>query len=68
MLGDVKVVLCDLVVALFRLNDVLTKALLTRGIKEQILPAALSGTELYEARRQFNYHTLQRAASSKLSV
>ena len=76
-LGDVRVVPGDLivgdadgivVVAQSRIQDVLTKALQTREIEEKILAAALNGMALSAARQQFNYHTLQRAPSSKLTV
>ncbi|MFS2034249.1 RraA family protein [Polaromonas sp. CT11-55] len=76
-LGDVRVCPGDLVVGdadgivvvpRARLQDVLAKALETRVIEEQILAAALAGTPLAEARKQFKYHTLQRAADSPLAA
>ena len=76
-LGDVRVRQGDLVVgdadgivvvAKERIQDVLTKALDTRVVEQQILAAALSGTPLVEARKQFKYHTLQRASDSPLSA
>ncbi|HEY0885031.1 MAG TPA: RraA family protein [Ramlibacter sp.] len=72
MLGDVRVCPGDLVVGDSdgvvvvpgpRLQEVLTKALETRAVEEQILQAALAGLPLTEARRKFRYHTLQRAAT-----
>lgn len=77
MLGDVRVCPGDLVVGDAdgvvvvprpRLQEVLTKALATRAIEEQILQAALAGLPLAEARRKFRYHTLQRAAESPLGA
>lgn len=70
MLGDVRVCPGDLlmgdgdgivVVPQQRMREVLTKALETRAIEEQILAAALTGQPLSEARKTFRYHTLQRA-------
>lgn len=75
--GDVRVCQGDLVVGdadgivvvpRGRLEAVLTKALETRAVEERILAAVLTGTPLTEARKQFNYHTLQRAADYPLSV
>lgn len=72
-LGDVRACTGDLVVGdadgivvveRARLQDVLSKALATREIEARILAAALDGQPLAEARRHFNYHTLQRAAGS----
>lgn len=75
-LGDVRVCSGDLIVGdadgvvvvpRARLQDVLTKALETRVVEEQILAAALAGMPLVEARKKFKYHTLQRAADSPLA-
>ena len=72
-LGDVRVCPGDLIVGdadgvvavpRERMQEVLTKALATRVVEEQILAAALDGMPLAEARQQFKYHTLQRAADS----
>jgi regulator of RNase E activity RraA len=77
MLGDVRVCPGDLlvgdadglvVVPKARMQDVLTKALETRKVEEQILQAVLAGTPLTEARRKFKYHTLQRAPASPLAA
>ena len=77
MLGDVRVCPGDLVagdadgvvvVPRQRLREVLTKALDTREVEEQILQAALAGLPLTEARKKFKYHTLQRAAASPLAA
>lgn len=77
MLGDVRVCPGDLVVGDAdgvvvvprpRLREVLTKALETRDVEEQILQAALAGLPLTEARKKFRYHTLQRAAKSPLDA
>lgn len=76
-LGDVRVCPGDLVVgdadgivvvARARLQEVLQKALATRVVEAQILASALAGTPLTEARKQFNYHSLQRAADSPLNA
>lgn len=76
-LGDVRVCQGDLVVGdadgivvvpKASIEEVLTKALATRVVEEQILAAALGGMPLVEARKQFKYHTLQRAADSPLSA
>ena len=76
-LGDVRVCPGDLVVGdadgvvvvpRARMQDVLAKAFETRAIEEQILAAALAGMPLVEARKQFKYHTLQRAADSPLAA
>lgn len=76
-LGDVRVCPGDLIVGdvdgivvvpRARLQDVLEKALETRVVEEQILAAALAGMPLAEARKQFKYHTLQRAADSPLAA
>ena len=76
-LGDVRVCPGDLivgdadgivVVARARLQEVLQKALATRVVEEQILASALAGTPLTEARKQFSYHSLQRAADSPLNA
>ena len=76
-LGDVRVCPGDLIVGdpdgivvvpKARIEEVLTKALATRVVEEQILAAALGGMPLVEARKQFRYHTLQRAADSPLSA
>lgn len=77
MLGDVRVCPGDLVVGdadgivvvpQQRMREVLTKALDTRAVEEQILQAALGGLPLTEARKKFKYHTLQRAAASPLAA
>lgn len=77
MLGDVRVVPGDLIVGdadgvvvvpRLRMQEVLTKALKTREIEQQILAAAISGEPLNEARKRFNYHTLQRAPASAVTV
>lgn len=77
MLGDVRVVPGDLVIGdadgivvvpQKRIQDVLTKALQTRKIEEQILSAALKGMPLSEARKQYGYHTLQRAPAGDLAA
>lgn len=76
-LGDVRVCAGDLVagdadgiviVPRDRIEEVLTKALETRAIEERILTAALNGMSLVEARKQFKYHTLQRATDSPLAT
>ena len=76
-LGDVRVCPGDLVVGdadgivvvpRAHMQDVLAKALETRVIEAQILAAALDGMPLAEARKQFKYHTLQRAADSPLAA
>ncbi|MEG1768711.1 MAG: RraA family protein [Comamonas sp.] len=76
-LGDVRVCPGDLIVGdadgivvvpRARLQDVLEKALATRVIEEQILATALGGVPLVEARKQFKYHSLQRAADSPLNA
>ncbi|MBP6405469.1 MAG: RraA family protein [Ramlibacter sp.] len=76
-LGDLRVAHGDLmvgdgdgivVVPQARMQEVLLKALEMRVVEERILAAALSGLPLTEARKQFNYHTLQRAADSPLSA
>lgn len=75
-LGDVRVLPADLVVGdadgivvvpRRKMQEVLTKALQTREIEEQILQAALGGMALSEARKKFGYHTLQRARASGLA-
>jgi regulator of RNase E activity RraA len=72
-LGDVRVCTGDLVVGdadgvvvvpKARMQEVLTKALTTRDLEEQILAAAMAGMPLAEARTLFKYHTLQRSADS----
>lgn len=77
MLGDVRVCPGDLVVGdadgivvvpKLRMQEVLTKALETREVEEQILAAALAGMPLTEARKKFKYHTLQRAAAFPLAA
>lgn len=77
MLGDVRVVPGDLiigdadgvvVVPKLRMQEVLTKALETREVEEQILAAALQGLPLSEARKKFKYHTLQRSTNSALAA
>jgi len=76
-LGDTRVCPGDLIVGdadgivvvpRARLHEVLTKALETRVVEEQILATALSGVPLSEARKQFKYHSLQRAADSPLNA
>lgn len=76
-LGDVRVCPGDLIVGdadgivvvpRTRLQDVLEKALATRVIEQQILATALGGVPLVEARKQFKYHSLQRAADSPLNA
>lgn len=76
-LGDVRVCTGDLVVGdadgivvveRARMQQVLEQALATRAVEEQILAAALEGMPLAQARQQFNYHRLQRAADSPLSA
>ncbi|MGZ5182580.1 MAG: RraA family protein [Ramlibacter sp.] len=76
MLGDVRVCPGDLVVGdadgvvvvpAQRMQEVLTKALATRAVEEQILAAALAGLPLAEARKKFRYHTLQRSEASPLA-
>lgn len=76
-LGDVRVCPGDLVIGdadgivvvpRARMQEVLSKALETRAIEERILQAALGGMPLVEARKQFKYHTLQRAADSPLAT
>lgn len=76
-LGDVRVCPGDLIVGdadgivvvpRARLQEVLEKALATRVIEEQILATALGGVPLVEARKQFKYHSLQRAADSPLNA
>mgnify|MGYP000048724407 FL=1 len=77
MLGDARVRPGDLIVAdadgvvvvpALKIKEVLTKALATREIENQILEAALSGMPLNEARKKFKYHTLQRSESSTLAA
>ena len=77
MLGDVRVAPGDLIIGDadgvvvipgLRMQEVLTKALKTREIEQQILAAAISGMPLNEARKIFNYHTLQRAPDLTASV
>jgi regulator of RNase E activity RraA len=77
MLGDARVRPGDLIVAdadgvvvvpSLKIREVLTKALATREIENQILDAALSGMPLNEARKKFKYHTLQRSETSALSA
>lgn len=77
MLGDVRVRAGDLVVGdadgivivpRLRMQEVLTRALATREVEEQILQAALGGLALTEARQKFKYHTLQRSAGSNLAA
>lgn len=76
-LGDVRVCSGDLIVGdsdgvvvvpRARMQEVLTKALETRVVEERILAASLAGMPLAEARKQFKYHTLQRAADSPLTA
>ena len=76
-LGDVRVCPGDLIVGdadgivvvpRARLQEVLEKALATRVIEQQILATALGGVPLVEARKQFKYHSLQRAADSPLNA
>ena len=76
-LGDLRVAHGDLmvgdgdgivVVPQARMQEVLLKALEMRVVWERILAAALSVLPLTEARRQVNYHPLQRAADSPLSA
>lgn len=71
-LGDVRVMPGDLVCAdadgvvvvpAAQAGAVLAKALVTREKEERILEAALAGLPLRDARRQFGYHTLQRAGT-----
>lgn len=68
-LGDVRVKPGDYIVAdadgvvvipEARAEEVFERALRTREVEGEILEAALAGTSLREARRQFGYHTLQR--------
>ena len=68
-LGDVRVKPGDYIVAdadgvvvipEARAAEVFERALRTRDVEGKILEAALAGTSLGEARRQFGYHTLQR--------
>lgn len=70
-LGDVRVMPGDLVcgdadgivvVPATRRDEVLAKALHTREREERILNAALAGTPLRDARKEYGYHTLQRPA------
>lgn len=70
-LGDVRVVSGDYIVAdadgvvvvpQARAQEVFERALRTRDVEARILNAALGGVSLRDARRQFGYHTLQRAA------
>jgi len=77
MLGDTRVRPGDLiigdadgvvVVPAPRIKEVLTKALATRDVEAQILQAALAGMPLTEARKTFNYHTLQRSETSALAA
>ncbi|MBN9404303.1 MAG: RraA family protein [Burkholderiales bacterium] len=76
-LGDVRVSPGDLIVGdsdgivvvpSQRMKEVLTRALRTRAAEDQILQAALGGLSLNEARKKFNYHTLQRSAASQLGL
>lgn len=76
-LGDVRVRPGDLIVGdsdgvvvvpRARMREVLTKALATRDVENQILAAALGGMPLAEARKQFKYHTLQRSSESPLAA
>lgn len=69
-LGDVRVASGDFIVAdpdgvvvvpQARAQEVFERALRTRDVEDQILGAALEGMALRDARRQFGYHTLQRA-------
>ncbi|KQP49131.1 diguanylate cyclase [Pseudorhodoferax sp. Leaf274] len=73
MLGDVRVCQGDLiigdadgvvVVPRQRMQQVLEKALQMRDVEHQILQAALAGLPLAESRKQYGYHTLQRAPDS----
>lgn len=68
-LGDVRVKPGDYIVAdadgvvvvpEARAAEVFERALRTREVEGKILEAALTGSSLGEARRQFGYHTLQR--------
>jgi regulator of RNase E activity RraA len=77
MLGDVRVCNGDLIVGdadgvvvvpSQRMREVLTQALKTRVVEEQILEAALNGLPLTEARKKFKYHTLQRSTASQLGA
>jgi regulator of RNase E activity RraA len=74
-LGDVRVCSGDLIVGdadgvvvvpHARMQEVLTKALATRDLENQILAAAMGGMPLTEARKKFKYHTLQRSEVSPL--
>jgi regulator of RNase E activity RraA len=74
-LGDVRVCPGDLIVGdpdgvvvvpQARMQEVLTKALATRDLENQILEAAMGGMPLAEARKKFKYHTLQRSTESPL--
>ncbi|NMK48888.1 RraA family protein [Achromobacter sp. Bel] len=69
-LGDVRVCPGDLVIGdadgvvvvpRARIQEVLEKALETRALESEILDAAFNGMPLADARKQFGYHTLQRA-------
>ncbi|MBS1156043.1 MAG: RraA family protein [Proteobacteria bacterium] len=73
-LGGVRVCPRDLVVAdadgvvvvpAARTLEVLKRALSMSEVEKRIVKAALSGMKLAEARRQFGYHTLQRAPEAK---
>lgn len=73
-LGGVRVCHGDLVVAdadgvvvvpAARVMDVLKRALAMSEVEHGIVRAALTGMKLSEARRQFGYHTLQRAPEDK---
>jgi len=73
-LGGVRVCHGDLVVAdadgvvvvpAARVMDVLKRALAMSEVEHGIVRAALSGMKLSEARRQYGYHTLQRAPEDK---
>lgn len=77
MLGDARVRPGDLIVAdldgavvvpLLKIEEVLSKALATREIENQILEAALAGMPLNDARKKFKYHTLQRSVASTLAA